>query len=124
MSGLTPLSLSNVGGQGDNSWEMTVYARVGTMQFDDIRFNYRLADPLIVTNIGPLGVLVLPGGTNLQMNWSSVPGASYRLLQTDDLTSGMWWTNTAGIPATPPANTNLFSILPEDDAAFYKLELE
>jgi alpha-L-arabinofuranosidase len=122
MSGLTPLSLSNVGGQGDNSWEMTVYARVGTMQFDDITFQYDLGSTVVVTNMGPLTIESLPGGTNLQIRWESVAGASYRLLEIGDLVSGNWQTNTAGIEATPPENTNLVSTVPAK--AFFKVEVE
>ncbi len=55
MTGLTPLSLSNVGGQGDNSWEITVYARDGSMQFDDISFNYTIPEP------ASLGLIVASG---------------------------------------------------------------
>ncbi len=122
MTGLTPLSLSNVGGQGDNSWEMTVYARDGSMQFDDITFRYDLGSTVVVTNMGPLTIESLPGGTNLQIRWESVAGASYRLLEIGDLVSGNWQTNTAGIGATPPENTNLVSTVPAK--AFFKVEVE
>jgi hypothetical protein len=44
------------------------------------------------------------------------------LLETGDLVFGNWQTNTAGIAATPPENTNLVSTVPAK--AFFKVEVE
>jgi hypothetical protein len=127
MAALVPLSTANVGGQGDGRWALTVAAREGVsgdsvFQVDDLRFTYLLAPTDSGAPMGPVGIAVLAGGNQLQLDWPSTPEASYRLLQTDDLTNDRWWIRASGIPATPPLNS--FRLSFDARVAFFTLEEE
>lgn len=68
------------------------------------------------------GLSASDASANLRMEWTSVPGKSYRIEETCDL-SGLWSPLQSGITATPPLN-EIEIPLPAEMPCFFRVVVE